>query len=84
MTSDPEIFNSEKRCNNLFEIKVIEDIVAESNEPVVKSMSAFIIKEIEQVLEIDEKKQNIWKKWLEHNKRSWGQILNVSGHTMVH
>ena len=88
MTSDPETFFSglstvEKRCNKLFEMRLLENIVAESKESLVKTMSNFIKNEIEQVLEIDDKKQNVWRRWLEHNQQSWGKILNVSGHTLT-
>ena len=87
MTSGPETFYSGygtvDQCNQIFEKRVLEEIVVESKESVLKNISRFIEKEIKHVVEIDENKKNVWRRWIEHNQQSWGKILNVSGHTLV-
>ena len=88
MTSDLETLYSEsgyveEHCNKIFEKRVLTDIVDKSKESVVENISIFLEEEFEHVIKIDETKQNAWRRWLEHNRQSWGHILNVSGYTLV-
>ena len=73
----------EEHCNKIFEKRVLTDIVDKSKESVVENISIFLEEEFEHVIKIDETKQNAWRRWLEHNRQSWGHILNVSGYTLV-
>ena len=46
-------------------------------------MAAFIEEIIDETVPLGQEEQNTWKRWLEHHKKSWGFISNISGYTMV-
>ena len=71
----------EDYCNEIFEENVSKEILITSKECVLKSVCAFICEEIENTHKLDEKEQNVWRRWLEKNKQIWGHYLNFGGHT---
>ena len=69
-------------CNTIFERRAVKEIFAAS-QSVVKNMTTFVEEIIIKTVKLGEYEENIWRRWLEHNKKSWGMISNVSGFTMV-
>ena len=63
--------------------RVLEDIVENSKESLLKDISSFVDNKINLVVDLGPKKQNVWRRCLEHEKQSTGNILGVSGYTLV-
>ena len=73
----------EEHCNTYFEEKLFKEIINRSKDSVLKKISIFIEKEFQLVFEFGQQEQDVWRRWLEHNQRSWHKILNVSGFTLA-
>ena len=65
-------------CSNVFEKKVIEEVLETSLENVVKTMSSFIYEEMKTKFSIKQIHYDAWRSWLDREKQNFGNVLHLS------